>query len=179
MSKRKQPKKTPAAPEPPTAGGRVRLTGRPEWWGRYIIALVETGEVSSAAAAAGVSRKNVYERIEGNPELAEEAEEARGLRAGMVRKTLLDVGTKGIVLPLYAPDRRTIIGYETKFFPQVLLKLAESLPEYRQVSRGSSDGKPEDERPSLTDSDADQIVDAIARRVDQRRMANRPRLAEE
>lgn len=151
MTTKKRPsKKTPAAPEPEKAGGHGVLAGRPDWWGKFILALIQTKSQAAAAAAAGTTKQNAAQVLAHNPELAEEAAEAQEVRRAMIRGALFKIGLEGIQLPLYGLDQRTVIGYETKWDARVLLKLAEAELE---ECKTNGDGDPQRKGQAYTRED--------------------------
>lgn len=168
------------APDRTPVRGRGVAGGPPKWWGQYLLALMQTRSRAAAAQAAGTTRQNVRQLCEKYPDLAAEEAEAQEMRRAAIRGALFRIGTEGILLPVYALDKRTVIGYRAEWDARVLLKLAEAeLKEYKsarvtpgqkEVTQGAGGG--------LSDADADKIVDAIGRAVDKRRVADRPKLSE-
>lgn len=55
---------------------KPRKTKRPRWYKAFLMWLVETGNVSTAASSVGIARKTAYRHRERNPSFAAEWEDA-------------------------------------------------------------------------------------------------------
>lgn len=115
----------------------------PGWWPAYLVERANYRTQAEAAAIVGQSRQAVAQLVARHPELAEQDALAGEIRRNNLRRLLLEVATQGVKLPVYAPDGKTVMAYESKWDARVLLGLAQvELPEWRDALR-PPDAKPD------------------------------------
>ena len=100
---------------------------------RFLDSFRAIGTITTAAVAAGVSRRSVYNWLERDQDFWNRFEDAEEDVRDAIREELHRRAIEGVDEPVY--QRGVLVGHVRKYSDRILLKMAAArLPEYRALS---------------------------------------------